>query len=130
MELVTSATVPLGVTPEPLSVAVQLAFTDAFRITKSAGHVSATWGAFLSIMLPLIGPATELLPALSRTVLKSVDALLVSVLAATLVVRLKLASLAFFKPAGASVAVHAMDTSVACQTPSAVPHTITGGVLS
>src|SRR4051812_22322622 len=98
MELVISGTVPLGVTPEPPSVAVQFAFADPFSRTRLAGQVSATSGVFLSTFAPLIGPATELLPARSKTVFELVDALLVSVLAATLVVRLKLASAALASP--------------------------------
>src|SRR4051812_40211670 len=92
IEFVASATVPLaelapdGLNPEPPSVALQLATANgSLRITRLAGQVIATiWGAFLSTLLPLIGPAVELFPALSKTVLESVDALFVSVPAATL----------------------------------------------
>src|SRR5207249_3732978 len=50
--------------------------------------------------------------------------------AATFVDSEKLASAELARPDFASLAVHAMLTSLACQTPSALPHEITGGVLS
>ncbi len=59
-----------------------------------------------------------------------VEALAFSVLAATLVTRLKLASPAFAKPEPPSVAVQAMETSAACQLASAEPQETTGDFLS
>src|SRR6266545_958051 len=87
-------------------------------------------GAFLSIMLPLIGPPTVKFPATSNTVCVPVNALFVSVPAGTLVKSRKLASAGFARPDSASLAVQAMLTSVACQRPSAEPHNTTGSVLS
>src|SRR5262245_12424424 len=87
-------------------------------------------GAFLSILLPLIGPAVALLPALSATLRLLVAALAFSVPLATLVERLKLASAAFARSEVASLAVQAIFTSLACQTLSAVPHATLGAVAS
>jgi len=87
-------------------------------------------GAFLSILLPAIGPAVVEFPALSATLRLLVEALLVSVLLATFIVRLKLASAVFARPEVASLALHAMLTSLACHALSAVPHDTIGAVLS
>src|SRR2546429_9801506 len=87
-------------------------------------------GAFLSTLFPVIGPAAVLLPAASPTLLPFVDALLVSVPAATLDVKLKLASAALARPEPPSLAVHAIETSDACHAPSAEPQLTVGALRS
>src|SRR5690242_14579873 len=87
-------------------------------------------GGFLSILLPPIRPAVELLPATSTTCCWLVKALFVSVRAGTEVKRLKFALAATAKPERASLAVQAIEISEACHRPSAAPQLTTGGVLS
>src|SRR5262245_51913050 len=87
-------------------------------------------GAFLSTLLPLMGPAVAVLPARSAMLRLPVVALAVSVSLGTVVLRVKLASAAFASPDPPSLAVQAMLTSLACHRPSALPHETLGGVLS
>ena len=77
-------------------------------------------GAFLSTMMPVIGPAVTLFPTLSVTVTMFVEALAVSVPFATLVVRVKLAGEA--RPEPPSFAMQEMLTSVALQPVGAAAH--------
>src|ERR1051325_9006980 len=81
-------------------------------------------------MMPLMGPAWAQLPRLSQMVLLLVRAFAVSMPDDTEVVRMKIASAEFAKPEPLSVAVHAIATSPACQSPSVAPHWIVGGVVS
>src|SRR5712692_10503002 len=87
-------------------------------------------GGFLSTMLPPTGPAVAQFPAKSQTECVPVGALAVSVPAGTAVLSAKPASEEFAKPEPESLPLHAIVTSVACQTPSAAPQLIEGGVLS
>ena len=89
----------------PLSVLLVLSIPDppsfALMLTEckplpwvngpAVGQASKV-GAFLSTLMPVIGPAVVLLSALSKTLRLLVEAVLVSVPVATLVVRLKFAS--------------------------------------
>src|SRR4029450_9406361 len=93
---VSRATDPLAcpaLTPEPPSFAVQLALALLARTTAGA-HERLTSGALLSTLFPITGPAVAELPTASPTVFESVEALLVSVPAATLVGSGKVASAA------------------------------------
>src|SRR2546427_5004599 len=87
-------------------------------------------GPFLSILLPETGPAVVELATPSATLRVPVEALVVSVPAGTAVDRLNDASAGLARPEPPSVAVQAMLASVACQTPSADPHEITGDLRS
>src|SRR5919112_6742463 len=89
-----------------------------------------TPGPFLSTLLPPTGPAVVVLPTASLTVLLFVWALLVSVPAATSVERLKPSSACGATPDPPSVAVQAMLTSAACQSPSAESQDTPGPFLS
>ena len=89
-----------------------------------------TVGAFLSTLLPAIGPAVAQLFVLSQTWYVPVLAFAVSVPTATEVDSVKFASDAFASPEPLSWAVHEMITSEACQTPSAEPQEMVGGVES
>src|SRR5688572_6048260 len=86
-------------------------------------------GACLSTRLPAIGPATAQFPRASHTSRVAVAASVVCVPEDTAVVSTKLASAGLASPE-ASVAVHAMATSVLCQTPSAAAQLIAGGSTS
>ena len=74
-----------------------------------------TVGPFLSTMPPEIGPAVRELPTASARSLLPVEALAVSVPAATLVESAKLASAAFASPEPASWAVQLRLMSLADQ---------------
>src|SRR5512143_373892 len=87
-------------------------------------------GAFLSTLLPPIGPAVAQFPSRSHTLRVPVAALAVSVPAGTEVERLKLASAGLARPEPPSPAVQAMLTSFACHWPSAVPQLTAGAVVS
>src|SRR5262245_15692399 len=87
-------------------------------------------GGFLSTLLPVIGPALVHPPMVLHTRRLSVAALAVSVPIGTFVIKLKLASTAFFSPNLASLAVHAMMASPLRQVPSDVPHDTCGGGAS
>src|SRR5215472_14789444 len=87
-------------------------------------------GAFLSTMLPLIGPAMTQLPATSQICRLSVKALAVSVPDGTMVDRVKLASPGLARPDSASLAVHWRLTSLACHWPSGAAHVNVGATLS
>src|SRR5262245_4682145 len=115
--------------PEPASLALQRMNTSPLCQTPSADPHEIT-GAFLSTLLPVIGPAVEQRPALLHTCRLFVAALAVSVPADTLVVNVKLASAAFAKPDSGSLAVHAMLTSLLCHALSAAPHETLGAVES
>src|SRR4051812_48612087 len=85
-------------------------------------------GAFLSIRMPLTGPAVVVLPAWSATVRSLVLAFVVSVLSGTLVVSAKLAGVAGAEVA--SLALQARLTSAACQALSAAAQFTVGAVVS
>src|SRR5438552_1230126 len=87
-------------------------------------------GPFLSTLLPETGPAVAELPTASATDLLPVDALGVSVLAGTVVLRLNVASAGLARPAPPSEAVQAMLTSAGCQDPSAEPQLTAGALRS
>src|SRR2546423_382977 len=88
-------------------------------------------GAFLSTLLPPIGPAVEQLPATSHTARLLVEALTDSVPAGTLVESVKpLPSPPSARPDTESLAAHWTLTSPACQIPSACPHETEGAPLS
>jgi hypothetical protein len=80
--------------------------------------------------MPLIGPAVAQFPALSQTFRLPIEAFAVSVPPGTLVVKVKRASDRLVSPDPLSLAVQTMLTSDACQSPSGVPHKMTGGVGS
>ncbi len=67
---------------------------------------------FLSTLLPVTGPAVEQFPTASQTCFVPVEALLVSVFAATLVLSVKLALLLSANPEPESPAEHEMLASV------------------
>jgi hypothetical protein len=115
--------------PEPPSVAVQPRLTSVPDHAAGAGSQENV-GAFLSIWLPPIGPADAELPTASATVRLPVDAFAVSAPAATLVDNEKLASPALASPEPPSAAVQPIETSAACQTPSAEPQLTAGAFLS
>src|SRR5829696_1113033 len=95
--------------PDPLSVAVIVTVCEPLPWVNGPGVEQAPKvGAFLSTMMSDIGPAGVLLVALSNTLRLFVSAVLVSVFAATLVVRLKLASLLSSRRERPSEAVQAM----------------------
>src|SRR5688500_17394457 len=87
-------------------------------------------GAFLSTLLPPIGPAVAQLPTLSQTSRLPVSALAVSVPAGTPVERVNAASAELARPELASCAVQAMLTSLGCHCPSGGSQVITGGTVS
>src|ERR1051326_1458197 len=87
-------------------------------------------GPFLSILLPLIGPAVAIFPTESAMLRLFVDALFVSVPAGTFVVRLSHASAAFRPPAPPSLAVQPIETSFACHAPSGDPQVTAGAFRS
>src|SRR5437867_1398208 len=87
-------------------------------------------GPFLSTLLPETGPAVVELATASATLRVPVEALFVSVPAGTAVDRLNDASAGLARPEPPSVAVQAMLTSVACQTPSGDPHDTVGAFRS
>src|SRR4029450_9197025 len=112
---VSRATDPLAcpaLTPEPPSFAVQLALALLARTTAGA-HERLTGGGRLSTLLPITGPAVAELPTASPTVFEPVEALLVTVPAATLVVREKVSSAAGATPEPPSLALQALETSFA-----------------
>src|ERR1043165_3164076 len=120
---------PAFASPEPPSVAAQAICTSvACQAPSALAHEAE--GAFLSTLLPLTGPAFAQLPARSQTVRLSVEALAVSVPAATCVESRKLASAGSARPEPVSLAVHWMEMSVECQRPSGEPHVTVGGVVS
>ena len=106
---------------------------DADLFPRAIGHRpsrSSPRGAFLSILLPPTGPARDGVPGgVEPSARLPVCASSVSAPAATLVDRLKLASPAGSTPEPPSVAVHAMLTSLACQSPSAEPQLHPGRLL-
>jgi hypothetical protein len=81
-------------------------------------------------MLLPIGPAVVQFPATSQTVCEPVEAVGVSDPAATLVVSEKLPSPLAARPDAASAAVQGIDTLVACQLVSALPHCSVGAAVS
>src|SRR3989442_5674049 len=87
-------------------------------------------GAFLSTLMPPIGPAVAQLLIASQTWSEPVEAFAVSLPDGTLVERVKLASDALARPDPESAAVHASETSVACQSPSGCAHWRVGAVVS
>jgi hypothetical protein len=115
--------------PDPPSPAVQAMATSLpCQAPSAAPH--ETVGAFLSTLLPAIGPAVAQAPTLSQTCRLFVEALGVSVPAPTAVVRLKPASAAFANPDPLSLAVQAIATSLLCHALSAAPHETVGAFLS
>ena len=115
--------------PEPPSVAAQAMLTLSGCQFPSADPQETT-GAFLSTLLPEIGPAVEELPAPSATARLLVEALFVSVFAATEVVKSNEASAGSARPDVPSRAVQAILTSAACHAPSTTPHEILGATVS
>src|SRR5207249_2335696 len=89
-----------------------------------------TVGAFLSTMFPETGPAVAKLPTASATGWLPVEAFASSVPAGTLVESEKLASPGLASPEPPSLAVHPIETSVACHVPSAEPQLTSGAFLS
>src|SRR5687767_1390196 len=87
-------------------------------------------GAFLSILLPPIGPATAALSARSTMRCEPVAASLVSLPAATVVTSENAASAALASPDVPSDAVQATVTFPACHWSSAAPHAIDGAARS
>src|SRR6476660_8529024 len=87
-------------------------------------------GAFLSTLLPPIGLMVAQLVAKSHTVRARVDAAAVSDPAGTPVTTASVASVGSASPEVASVAVHPMVASAACQLPSGVPQVTAGAVWS
>src|SRR4051794_24596412 len=87
-------------------------------------------GPFLSTLLPLMGSMVAQLVAMSHTVRLTVDALAVSNPAGTAVATASVASVGSANPDVASVAVHLMVASAACQLPSGAPQVTTGVVWS
>src|SRR5919107_1156233 len=80
---------PAGVRPEPPSAAVQLMLTlSACQLPSALPQLKL--GAFLSTLMPVMGPAVTVLPAVSVRVLVPVEALLFSLPSLTLVDREKL----------------------------------------
>src|SRR5439155_17850327 len=106
------------------------------RVTSDACHRTSgdshpwVWGASLSTLLPPMGPAVTQLLTASHTWWEPVEASLVSVPAATKVDRLKTASAGSARSDPPSEAVQAMETSVACQAPSAEPQLTLGALRS
>src|SRR6266850_6874075 len=82
--------------------------------------------AFLSTFWPPNGPTVEQLPALSHTSRLLVAAFAFSVLAETLVTSEKLTSAGSASPEPLSLAVHGIETSLACQRPSVEPQITLG----
>src|SRR5262249_25653803 len=87
-------------------------------------------GAFLSTMMPAMGPAFAQFPARSQIRRLPVSEFAVSVPAGTLVFSVKVASPGFARPDPESLAEQPRVTSVACQSASGLAHMICGGVVS
>src|SRR5215216_5336940 len=119
----------VGLRPEPPSEAVQLkVWLVACQSLSAVGQEKL--GAFLSTLTPVMAGAVTVLPATSVRVLVPVEALLVSLPAATVVDREKLESLAGVRPEPPSEAVQLKVWLVACQSLSAVGHEKLGAFLS
>ncbi len=118
-----------GTRPEPPSAPMQSIVTSTLDQPLGA-ESQLDVGFFLSTLLPPIGPATVLFPALSKTSLLPVLAFAVSVPAATVVTRLKLASPPAASPESPSDAVQPIETSDACQLESAEAQFTLGDVPS
>ena len=97
---------------------------------QAKAGATLTDGERRSILLPVTGPAVAQLPAMSQTCRVPVDALGVSLPAATLVVSWKAASPALARPEPVSLAVQEIDTFNGCHAESAKPHDINGALLS
>ena len=115
--------------PEPPSEAVQATATSV-ACHVAVGGVAVDRRSLLVDLEATDRAAVATLPALSATVRSSVAAAAVSVPSATFVVSTKLASAACSSSERASLAVHVITTSSACQSASAVPQSTVGAVPS
>src|SRR5439155_1300004 len=95
-----------------------------------SGTVQLIDGAFLSTLLSAIGPAMTVCPTASLTEWLPVEAFESSVLAGTLVERLKFASPETASPEPPSEALQRIETSAWCHAPSAEPQLTLGFFLS
>src|SRR5205814_2561576 len=95
-----------------------------------SGESQETTGAFLSILLPAIGPAVTQLPAVSQTWRASVAAFASSASVGTLVDSEKVAPPGVASPEPSSLALQARLTFPPCQTPAGASQASEGAVLS
>src|SRR5829696_2335415 len=130
--LVLSAIEPLlgGATPDPPSLADQMAVAELPWMIGVDGQTIVTTGPFLSTLLPPSGPAVVVFPTASFKDFVPVCALAVSLPAGTFVESEKVASLAGSRPEPPSAAVHARETSVADQALAGPAHENVGALRS
>src|SRR2546428_351187 len=125
-------------TPEPPSVHAKLICTLwLVQVLETYAWLSVVViapavivGAFLSTLMPPIGPAVAQLLIASQTWSEPVEAFEVSLPDGTLVESVKFASDAFARPDPKSDAVQASETSVACQSASGATHWRVGALVS
>src|SRR2546421_298563 len=123
-------TLGLGSVPSVAVAANVTTAPDGLAALTTIGVGTVSVGALRSILFPPIGPALAQLFTLSHTLRASVGALAVSLPSGTLVESEKLASLLCARPDALSLAVHAIDTSAACQAASRLPQLTVGASRS